>query len=85
MKTQCLQTNETQHYCRKENTFEAGWGRERVPLIKSLINPDRKDALEERLQKIELNLSADNNLTTFSLVSKQGFYFITSNSSSRNE
>ncbi len=57
MKTQCLQTNETQHYCRKENASEAGWGRERVALIKSLITQDRKDALEARLQKMELNLS----------------------------
>ncbi len=59
MKTQCLQTTETQHYCRKENTWEVGRGRERVTLIKSLIMRDRKDALEVRLQKIELNFSAD--------------------------
>jgi hypothetical protein len=59
MKTQCLQTNEMLHYCRKENAWEAGRGRERVALIKSLITRDRKDALEARLQKIELNLSAD--------------------------
>ncbi len=59
MKTQCLQTNETQHYCRKENTWEAVRGRERVALMKTLITQDRKDALEVQLQKIELNLSAD--------------------------
>jgi len=37
-----------------------GRGRERVALIKSLTMQDRKDVLEARLQKIELNLSADN-------------------------
>jgi hypothetical protein len=37
MKTQCLQTNEMQHYFRKENASVAGWGREKVALIKSLI------------------------------------------------
>ncbi len=60
MKTQCLQTNETQHYCRKKNTWEARRGRERVALIKCLITRDRKDTLEARLEKIKLNLSADN-------------------------
>ncbi len=40
--TQCLQTNETQHYCRMENAWEVGRGRERVELIKSLITRDRK-------------------------------------------
>ncbi len=59
MKTQCLQTNEMQHYFRKENASVAGWGREKVALIKSLITWDRKEALEAWLQKIELNLSAD--------------------------
>jgi len=49
MKTQCLQTNETQHYCRKGKTLEAGRGRERVALIKSLITRDRKDVLVARL------------------------------------
>jgi len=37
MKTQCLQTNETQHYLGKESALEAGGGVERVALIKSLI------------------------------------------------
>ena len=39
MKTQCLQTNETQHYLGKENALGVGGGveRERVALIKSLI------------------------------------------------
>ena len=36
-----------------------GWGREMVGLIKSLNAQEIKDALEVRLQKIELNLSAD--------------------------
>ena len=49
MKTQCLQTYEVQHYCRKENAGVAGWGRERVALIKSLIMQDRKDMLEVHL------------------------------------
>jgi len=51
MKTQCLQTNETQHYCRKERCLRSGGGRESVALIKSLITWDRKDALEARLSK----------------------------------
>jgi len=59
MKTQCLQTNEIQHYCRKENAREAGQGRERVVLIKSLVMRDRKYTLEARLQKIKLKMSAD--------------------------
>ena len=59
MKIQCLQTNETQHYCRKENAWEVGRRRERVALIKSLIMRDRKDVLEARLQKIDLKMSAD--------------------------
>jgi hypothetical protein len=49
MKTHCLQTNETQHYCRKENAWEVGLGRKRVELIKSLITWDRKDVLEAHL------------------------------------
>ncbi len=36
-----------------------GQGRERAALVKSLITRDRKDALEARLQKIELKMSAD--------------------------
>jgi len=63
MKTQCLQKSETQHCCRKENTWEAGRGRERVALIKSLIMRERKDVLEEPLQKIELKMSADTLIT----------------------
>jgi len=59
MKTQWLQTNKMQHYCRKENAWEAERERERVALIKSLITWDWKDALEARLQKIELKMSAD--------------------------
>ncbi len=42
METQCLQTNETQHYCKKENAREAGQGRERAALIKNLITRDRE-------------------------------------------
>jgi len=37
MKTQCLQTNEMQHYLGKENALGVGGGVERVALIKSLI------------------------------------------------
>ena len=37
MKTQCLQTNETQHCLEKESALEARGGVERVALIKSLI------------------------------------------------
>ncbi len=59
MKTQCLQTNVPQHYCRKENAWEEGRGREMVVLIKSLITRHRKDVLEASLQKIKLKMSAD--------------------------
>ncbi len=38
-----MKTHEAQHYCRRENAREAGWGRERVVLIKSLITQDRKE------------------------------------------
>ncbi len=37
MKTQCLQTSETQHCLGKESALGAGGGVERVALIKSLI------------------------------------------------
>ncbi len=37
MKTQCLQTNETQHCLGKESALGAGGGVEREALIKSLI------------------------------------------------
>ncbi len=37
MKTQCLQTNETQHCMGKESALGARGGIERVGLIKSLI------------------------------------------------
>ena len=37
MKTQCLQTNETQHCLGNESALEAGGGVEGVALIKSLI------------------------------------------------
>jgi len=37
MKTQCLQTNETQHCLGKESALGVGGGVERVALIKSLI------------------------------------------------
>ncbi len=36
-KTQCLQTNETQHCLGKESALGAGGGVKRVVLIKSLI------------------------------------------------
>ncbi len=37
IKTQCLQTNETQHYLGKEKALGAGGGVERVALVKNLI------------------------------------------------
>ncbi len=37
MKTQCLQTNETQHYWKGKCLRSKRWSRERVALIKSLI------------------------------------------------
>ncbi len=41
-----------------------------MALIKSLITQDRKDALEARLQNIELNLSADKSLSAQNLYCK---------------
>jgi len=49
MKTQCLQTNETQHYCEKENAWGAGWVRKEVALIKGLIYASEK---KTRLRRI---------------------------------
>ncbi len=44
----------------ERKTLELRSGEDKkVALIKSLITCDRKDALEARLEKIELNLSAD--------------------------
>jgi len=37
MKTQCLQTNETQHYGKGKCLRSRGWSRERIVLTKSLI------------------------------------------------
>jgi len=42
MKTLCLQTNKTQHYCGKENAWGARWVRKGVALIKSLIYARKK-------------------------------------------
>ncbi len=42
MKTQCLQTNETQHCLGKESALGAKGGVERVALIKSLIYTRKK-------------------------------------------
>jgi hypothetical protein len=42
MKTQSLQTNETQHCLGKENALGEGGGVERVTLIKSLIYARKK-------------------------------------------
>jgi len=43
MKTQCLQTNETQHCLGKESALGAKGGVKRVALIKSLIYARRKE------------------------------------------
>ncbi len=42
MKTQCLQTNETQHCLGKESALGAGGGVKREALIKSLICARKK-------------------------------------------
>jgi len=59
MKTQCLQTNKMQHYCGKENAWEAGWVRKKVALIKSLIYARRKRrawvAFVKDWPKVDLN------------------------------
>ncbi len=46
MKTQCLQTNETQHSLGKENALGAGGGVERVVPIKSLIYAKKERTYE---------------------------------------
>jgi hypothetical protein len=54
-------TNKVRHSITAERKMLVQWGGEEksVALIKSLITQDRKDVLEARLQKIELNLSAN--------------------------
>ena len=56
MKTQCLQTNETQHCLGKESALGAIAGGERFVLIKSLIS---EDALGAQGCQIQLKSSAD--------------------------
>jgi len=46
----------------RKGAWDAGWGRERVVLIKSLFKRDRKDALEACLPIFELKMSADINI-----------------------
>ncbi len=43
MKTQCLQTNKTQHCLGKESALGVGVGIDRVALIKSLIYAGKKE------------------------------------------
>jgi len=58
MKTQCLQTNEMQHYGKGTCLRSKGWSRERVALIKSLIFQDEKrDVLEALLLNRAENVS----------------------------
>jgi len=58
MKTQCLQTNETQHYGKGKCLRSEGWSRERVALIKSLIYARwKRDALEAWLPNRAENVS----------------------------
>jgi len=59
MKTQCFQTNEIQHCLGKESAWEAGWGRERVALVKSFIMQDRKRRAWGVVAKFKLKMSAD--------------------------
>ena len=54
MKTQCLQTNETQHYLGKESALGTGGGVERVALIKSLTRQDRENALRAQGCQVQL-------------------------------
>ncbi len=59
MKTQCLQTNEMQHYGKGRKMLEKqGWSRERVALIKSLIYARwKRDTLEAWLPNRDENVS----------------------------
>jgi len=58
MKTQCLQTNKTQHCLGKESALGAGEGVERVGLIKSLIYARKKEcAYGARLPNSAENVS----------------------------
>ena len=50
MKIQCLHTIRMQHYCEKnENTWEAGWVRKELALIKSLIYTREKKTRMRRV------------------------------------
>ncbi len=51
MKTQCLQTNETQHCLGKESALGAIGGGESVALIKSLISRNKETCLGHRVAK----------------------------------
>jgi len=59
MKTQFLQTNETQHYGKGKCLRSKRWSRERVALIKSLIYARWKETRLRRGCQIELKMSAD--------------------------
>jgi len=60
-KTQCYQTNETQHCFGKESALGAGWGVERVALIKSLIYARRRGLGCQ----VQLKMSADTTISKF--------------------
>jgi hypothetical protein len=58
MKTQCIQTNEMQHYWKGKCLRSDRWSRERVVLIKSLIYKRWKwDTLEAQLPNLAENVS----------------------------
>ncbi len=57
MKTQCLQTNETKHYCRNERCFRSGARKRKSSVNWKLITRDRKDALKARLPNRAENVS----------------------------
>ncbi len=76
MKTQCLQTNKTQHCLGKENAFGAGGRVERVALIKSLISArKKKTCLGRRVAKFSWKVSADMSKNNFKIdFKRQGMW-----------
>jgi len=69
MKTQCLQTNEIQHYLKGKCLRRERCSRERVALIKSLIYTRWKETCLRRGCQIELKMSADIKVFSGKLIS----------------
>ncbi len=78
MKTQCFQTNETQHYWKGKSLRSERWSRERVALIKSLIYTRWLETSLRCGCQIKLNLSADMSILGGSGIKTMQVWFWTS-------